>query len=151
MLDVIQKIFGDSNERELKKLWPVVEEIKSFDAKMKLLSDDQLRGKTDEFKQQIAEAVAPIEEETAELKARLKGAKPAVEVGGNGRNWGLGKAARDEDLVAVGVAKPTAHVDLDFGHLDHAQRIFIVIIGIEQPRQLRLERRVVVLPPSCVG
>ncbi len=85
MLNVIHRLFGDSNERELKKLWPVVEEIKSFDAKMKLLSEDQLRGKTDEFKQRIAEAVAPIEEEMAELKARLKGAQPAVEVGGNGQ------------------------------------------------------------------
>ncbi len=85
MLNVIQKLFGDSNERELKKLWPVVEEIKSFDAKMKLLSEDQLRGKTDEFRQRIAEAVAPIEQEIAELKGRLKGVQPAVDVGGNGQ------------------------------------------------------------------
>ncbi|MFA4842849.1 MAG: preprotein translocase subunit SecA [Candidatus Omnitrophota bacterium] len=46
---LLSKIIGTQNERELKKLWPLVEEINSFEPKVEKLSDTELRQKTDEF------------------------------------------------------------------------------------------------------
>ncbi|MDF2835084.1 MAG: preprotein translocase, SecA subunit [Paenibacillus sp.] len=53
MLGLVKKIFGDANEREVKRLMRTVEEINAMEPKFTALSDDQLRGKTDEFKARI--------------------------------------------------------------------------------------------------
>jgi preprotein translocase subunit SecA len=87
MLQFLQKVLGgNSNERELKKLRPVVEEINRLYPALAALSDDELRAKTAAFKAQIREAVAPIEEEQAEVRARLKtsGEDVSGEPGGDG-------------------------------------------------------------------
>jgi len=55
MLDFITKIFGTKHERDIKKINPLVEEINEEHEKLKDLSDEQLRAKTDEFKQRIKE------------------------------------------------------------------------------------------------
>ena len=46
---------GDANERELKKLWPIVERINACEPEVQALSDDELRAKTDEFRRRLAE------------------------------------------------------------------------------------------------
>jgi len=51
--DLIKKIVGSKNERELKRIQPLVERINQFEPKVSPLSDDQLRGKTSEFKERI--------------------------------------------------------------------------------------------------
>ncbi len=51
---VLTKIFGSKNEREVKKLWPKVQEINALEAQMQALSDSELRKKTDEFKDRLA-------------------------------------------------------------------------------------------------
>src|ERR1039457_2664526 len=51
---IIKKIIGSKNERELKKLWPIVEQIGAFEPAMEKLSDDQLRSKTAQFKERFA-------------------------------------------------------------------------------------------------
>jgi preprotein translocase subunit SecA len=51
---VLTKVFGTANERLLKRLWPVVAEINALEEGTKLLSDEQLRGKTIEFRARIA-------------------------------------------------------------------------------------------------
>jgi preprotein translocase subunit SecA len=53
----LTKIFGTSNERIVKRLLPVVDEIASFEAALQPLTDEQLREKTVEFKARIAAAV----------------------------------------------------------------------------------------------
>ena len=50
MLKWASGIFGDSNERELKKYVGVVEEINAHEADVEPLSDDELRAKTEEFR-----------------------------------------------------------------------------------------------------
>lgn len=50
---ILKKIFGTKNERELKRLWPIVERINSLEAKISSLSDSSLRSKTDEFRGRI--------------------------------------------------------------------------------------------------
>ncbi|MFH1368287.1 MAG: preprotein translocase subunit SecA [Elusimicrobiota bacterium] len=47
-------IFGSSNERELKKFAPIVEEINSFDQDISGLNDEQLKAKTAEFRERLA-------------------------------------------------------------------------------------------------
>jgi preprotein translocase subunit SecA len=50
---VLKKIFGSHNERILKSLWPIVDEINGFEAGIKKLSDDEIRGKTPEFRERL--------------------------------------------------------------------------------------------------
>ncbi len=50
---VLAKIFGTANERELKRIRPLVAEINARESDVQQLSDEQLRGKTPEFRQRI--------------------------------------------------------------------------------------------------
>ena len=50
---ILRKFFGTKNEREIKRLWPLVDQITSLEAKVTNLSDTQLRDQTDEFKKRI--------------------------------------------------------------------------------------------------
>ncbi len=50
---IAKKLFGTQNERELKTIYPIVEKINALEGSMKTLSDDQLRGKTLEFKERF--------------------------------------------------------------------------------------------------
>ncbi len=54
-MSFLEKIFGNSNDKELKRLQPLVDEVLSYDEEMQGLSDEELRGKTDEFKQRLAD------------------------------------------------------------------------------------------------
>jgi len=55
MLDLlIKKIFGSKNDRELKKLAPLVAKINALESALLSLSDQQLAAKTVEFRQRLA-------------------------------------------------------------------------------------------------
>ena len=54
---VLTKVFGSSNERFIKAVRPLVEEINALEPEIKQLSDDQMRERTAAFKAQIADAV----------------------------------------------------------------------------------------------
>jgi preprotein translocase subunit SecA len=54
---ILTKVFGSSNERFLKSIRPVIEEINSLEPEIQKLSDEQLRAKTAEFKARIQEAI----------------------------------------------------------------------------------------------
>ncbi len=49
MLGILNKVF-DQNKRELKRLTKIAEQIEALAADTEKLTDDELRGKTDEFK-----------------------------------------------------------------------------------------------------
>ncbi|MFP6663118.1 MAG: preprotein translocase subunit SecA [Deltaproteobacteria bacterium] len=51
---LVRKIFGTGNDRELKKLWPLVDEIGLLEDGIKALSDDELRARTAGFKEELA-------------------------------------------------------------------------------------------------
>ena len=51
---VIKKIVGSKNERELKRIRPVVEKINALEPEMVRLSDDQMREKTVEYRERVA-------------------------------------------------------------------------------------------------
>ena len=72
--NVLAKVFGTSNERAVKRLLPVLEQINGHEAALKQLSDDELRNKTLEFRARIAAAIANLtdpEEIVAAEKAAL--------------------------------------------------------------------------------
>src|SRR5262245_55799930 len=55
MLDtLLAKVVGTQNERELKRLRPVVAQVNALEPAIQVLSDEQLRAKTAEFKQRAA-------------------------------------------------------------------------------------------------
>jgi len=58
----LTKIFGTSNERVIKKLWPVVATINDLEAGIKVLTDEELRAKTVEFKARVAAKVEGIKD-----------------------------------------------------------------------------------------
>ncbi|WP_442602629.1 preprotein translocase subunit SecA [Paenibacillus sp. KN14-4R] len=53
MLGLVKKIFGDSNEREIKRMLKVVEQINSIESQFTGLSDEELKAKTVEFRARI--------------------------------------------------------------------------------------------------
>ncbi|MBD3401325.1 preprotein translocase subunit SecA, partial [candidate division GN15 bacterium] len=55
MWELITKIFGTKHEREVKRLLPIVDEINEHFEPLAGLSEEELRGKTDEFRQRLAE------------------------------------------------------------------------------------------------
>ena len=55
ILNSIKKIFGSRNDRELKRMAKVVTNVNSLEAKYQSMSDHELRGKTKEFKDLLAE------------------------------------------------------------------------------------------------
>jgi preprotein translocase subunit SecA len=52
---ILSKVFGTKNERELRRLWPIVEQVNSLEEHISSLSDSQLRDKTEEFKKRLGE------------------------------------------------------------------------------------------------
>src|SRR6478736_3489024 len=52
---LLAKVVGTQNERELKRLRPIVGQVNAFEASIKPLSDEALRAKTDEFRQRLAD------------------------------------------------------------------------------------------------
>ncbi|NLP36843.1 MAG: preprotein translocase subunit SecA [Firmicutes bacterium] len=68
---LLNKLVGDVNQRELKKVQPVVDQINSLSKKMEQLSDDGLRAKTAEFKARIQEAVAEKRQQLERLQSKL--------------------------------------------------------------------------------
>lgn len=53
-MQLLKKIFGTKNDRELKRIWTLVSRINELEASIKPLSDDALKAKTAEFKQRVA-------------------------------------------------------------------------------------------------
>jgi preprotein translocase subunit SecA len=79
----------DSNEKELKRLQPDVDEISELEPEFQKLSDDELRAKTAEFKSRIAGATASIQPRLETARQEFEEARACL-----GRaTW---DAARDE-------------------------------------------------------
>ncbi|HID96245.1 MAG TPA: preprotein translocase subunit SecA [Candidatus Latescibacteria bacterium] len=51
---IVTKIFGSKHEREIKKILPIVQQINRFYEEYHKLSDEELRGKTPEFRERLA-------------------------------------------------------------------------------------------------
>ena len=54
-MGLMEKIFGTHSENELKRIYPIVDRIEAMEPEMKALSDAELKDKTREFKNRLAE------------------------------------------------------------------------------------------------
>ncbi len=57
-MSFLGKLFGNENEREIKKIERIVDEIEALESKTEPLSDEELRAKTDEFRKRLDEGEA---------------------------------------------------------------------------------------------
>ena len=54
-MNVVEKVFGTHSERELKRIYPIVDKIESLRDSMMALSDEELKNKTKEYKNRFSE------------------------------------------------------------------------------------------------
>lgn len=52
--NILAAIFGSQNERDIKAMMPIVEKVNSLEPVMQKLSDEELKAKTDEFRERLA-------------------------------------------------------------------------------------------------
>ena len=50
---LVKKVIGTKNDSELKRLWPLVDEINSLEEEVQKLSDAELRARTASFKERL--------------------------------------------------------------------------------------------------
>ncbi|MBS1917567.1 MAG: preprotein translocase subunit SecA [Bacteroidetes bacterium] len=73
MLGIISKIFGgNKSEKDIKTILPIVEKINQHFASYQSLTNDQLRAKTDEFKQRIKNHLSTIDNEISQLNKKAE-------------------------------------------------------------------------------
>ena len=53
-MSFVDKLFGNKSEKEIKRIEKYVDAIEALDEKMQALSDEELRAKTQEFKDRLA-------------------------------------------------------------------------------------------------
>jgi len=84
MLDQISSflttVFGTKSEKDLKKLWPIVDEINSFEDDIKALSDEELKQKTESFRELIKEETREVDEQIAEIKRKMDSLDESIEL-----------------------------------------------------------------------
>lgn len=72
MLNLIAKAFGGKkSEKDIKKITPIVDEINAIYPTLHSLSDEEVKGKTDEFKQKINAAVKDLEDQKKDIQTKL--------------------------------------------------------------------------------
>ncbi len=54
-MGILTKLFGSYSDKEIKRVEPIAQKVESFDEQMQKLSDDDLKNKTLEFKQMLAD------------------------------------------------------------------------------------------------
>ena len=52
-MSIVTKIFGTHSDRELKRILPLADKVMALDAEMAALTDEQLKAKTQEFKERL--------------------------------------------------------------------------------------------------
>jgi preprotein translocase subunit SecA len=69
---LLNKIFGNKSDKDIKAILPVVDEINAAYAKLNALSDDELRSLSTDFRNRINGYVASEREQIAELKQQIE-------------------------------------------------------------------------------
>ncbi len=72
MLKLIAKAFGgNKSEKDIKKITPIVDEINAIYPSLKSKTDDEIKAKTDEFKQKINAAIKELEDQKKDIQTKL--------------------------------------------------------------------------------
>ncbi|HEY2393452.1 MAG TPA: preprotein translocase subunit SecA, partial [Candidatus Angelobacter sp.] len=97
----LAKVFGTSNEREIKRMQPLIDQIGSLEPQMQQLTDEQLRGKTAEFRTRIKTRLQDVDAEIAQLTENMK-SSPDEDVRGQVEELAKRRlTARDEVLNEI--------------------------------------------------
>ncbi|NOX62229.1 MAG: preprotein translocase subunit SecA [Chloroflexi bacterium] len=78
--NLLTKVIGDPDEKEIKRIRPIVDEINALEPEFQRMSDAELRGLTDAFRQTIREATADMRAELAELQEELTQAEDPSDI-----------------------------------------------------------------------
>lgn len=70
--EFMTKLFGNKSQRDLKEITPYVDKIKAVYPSIQVLSNDELRAKTEEIKQRIQDYVAAERKQVEELRAGIE-------------------------------------------------------------------------------
>ena len=76
---LLRSLFGDKSTKEIKKYWPVVDEINDIYKDLAQYDDDQLRDRIRQIKAEIYTKRQPLEEALLELGVRYRGETDEVE------------------------------------------------------------------------
>src|SRR5262245_27062493 len=69
--NIFKVVLGDPNQREIKKLTPLAEEVQALEAEMQAKSDEDLRQMMADFRRQLAEDTAEQRAEIAALRQEV--------------------------------------------------------------------------------
>lgn len=69
---ILSKLFGNKSDRDLKPIYPVVKQVNEEYNKLQSLSDDELRSKTNEFKDYIKSKLSGLDSSIAELQEQTE-------------------------------------------------------------------------------
>jgi preprotein translocase subunit SecA len=108
---VIGKVFGTKSERVIKRLQPTVEQINALEPQMKALSDEELRGKTQEFR-------ARIQERLSEVRDNSEGDPEAAKLVEKGRDQALKDVLQEILPEAFAVVREAGRRTLNMRHFD---------------------------------
>ena len=72
MLKALEKLFGSKKEKDVRDLSPIVDEINEIDEEYQSLSEEELKGKTAEFRALIDERISEDRQHLEEARERLK-------------------------------------------------------------------------------
>src|SRR5512145_1466620 len=70
MLELVKKIIGSKNDRELKRIQPLIKRTSAREPEYEKLSDTELRAKTDDFRNQLRERTAETRQLFEQAQAR---------------------------------------------------------------------------------
>jgi preprotein translocase subunit SecA len=76
---LMTSVFGTRFERERKRLQPLLDQIHSAEERLKDLSEAELKGQTDQFRQRLVARTGPIKQELEEVRAAKHGCADPVE------------------------------------------------------------------------
>ena len=77
ILNFLTKVFGSKNERELKRLVPLVEQINALEPEIQAMSDETLQAQTPKFKERL-ENGEPLDDLLPEAFATVREASGEV-------------------------------------------------------------------------
>ena len=69
---LLKGIFGDKSNKQLAEIQPVIDKIHAFEAELENLNNDQVRNKTVELKQRIADHLSASQKQIDELKEKAQ-------------------------------------------------------------------------------
>ena len=72
IVKILQKIFGNKSQRDMRLIQPLVEKIKSVEPEIQALSNDELRARTQQLKATVQSSADDLKEKVAQLKARIE-------------------------------------------------------------------------------